>query len=309
VPLITGHAISYSPLLYRPLAQWPIVRSFLVGQVTQPVSEREETPERLAAYAQRIDAAFERVILELQAAAIETLVVLVSDRHRIFDETNTPQLHVFAGEEIWGDPALAKLGEAPQRHTLRTDAATGRLLADELAHVGFDVAETRDGFRPAGDAERGAGAPLIEPVSRLRERLTALQIVPVHVNAFVDPCIDGSRMHAFGIALARALALSERRCGVLASGGLSGDPGGYMAGWIDETLDRWVLSRLSTGRSAELGSLFAMESVTLRGSTREIRLWAAAGAALESLGARGHVVDYLPFHHAAVGTAFMHWGG
>ena len=309
MPLITGHAISYSPLLYRPVAQWSVVRSFLVGNVAQPVSERGETPELLATYAQRIDAAFERVILELQAAAIETLVVLVSDRHRIFDETNTPQLHVFAGTEIWGDPALAKLDEAPQRHTIRTDSATGALLADELAHIGFDVAETRDGFRPAGDAGRGAGAPLIEPICRLRERLPALQIVPVHVNAFVDPCIDGRRTNDFGIALARALALSERRCGILASGGLSGDPGGYMAGWIDETLDRWVLSRLSTGRSAELGGMFAMESVTLRGSTRELRLWAAAGAAMESLGAHGRVIEYLPFHHAAVGTAFMQWGG
>ena len=47
-------------------------------------------------------------------------------------------------------------------------------------------------------------------------------------------------MAPFGAALERALALVPERVGVLVSGGLSGDPGGAMAGWIDDVLDRWV---------------------------------------------------------------------
>lgn len=304
--LVFGLAASYSPLLYRPRARWPEIGAQLVGDVTQPLSAQLETPECLDGYAQRLNAAFATAAARLAGARIETLIVLVCDRRRLFDDSNTPQLHIFVGDTIWGDPARPEFGEPPARVELACDAELANFLAEELVGAGFDMAESRGAFRPLGDPERGVGAALIEPLRRLGgERMP--RIVPIHVNCHVDPCISAHRMAPFGRALSRAAALVPGRVGILASGGLSGEPGGAMAGWVDDVLDRWVLARLRTGRSADTGGLFDIDSMTLRGATREIRLWTAAGAAMEESGRRAKVVEYLPFHHSAVGTAVAVW--
>lgn len=306
MPLVSGHALSYSPLLYRPRGDWAKINLELVGDAVQPKSAGAETPERLDTYAERIDRSFASIAVALSAARVETLVFLTADHGTMFDDTNTPQVHVFVDDDIWGDVSRADLGETASRSVLPCDADVAARLADELVHSSFDIAESRGAFRPQGDPERGAGAAFVEPALRLL-RDTAIRVVPVHVNAHVEPCMRGERMAKLGVAIARALAFCPQRVGIVASGGLSGDAGGYMAGWIDETLDRWVLDRLLTRRSAEIGRIFDMESLTLRGSSREIRLWAAAGAAMEQVGAEPTILDYIPFHHAAVGTGFMHW--
>ncbi len=304
MPLIYGQALSYSPLLYRPRKRWSDVRATLVGDVVQPRAAGAETPDRLDVHARWLDDAFWLAAERLDEMELDALVVLVSDRARTFDDTNVPQLHVFAGDAIWGDPALPQLGEPPAPAAFRCDGELGSRIAEELARAGFDVSETRDGYRPLGDPLRGAVGALVEPLLRLE---AVAPIVPIHVNAHVEPCISGRRMAPFGAALARVLDLVPQRVGILASGGMSGEPGGAMAGWIDDVLDTWVLTRLHFGRSEDLGGIFEVRSQSLRGATREIRLWTAAGSACESAGLRAHTGGYLPLHHAAVGTAFMHW--
>jgi protocatechuate 4,5-dioxygenase beta chain len=305
MPLVFAQAISYSPLLYRPRARWPEIYAFLAGDVTQPLAAADETPERLDAAASKVDAAFGLSAERLAAAQLDALIVLTSDRGQMFDLRNTPQLHVFAGDEIWGDPAIPELGEQPNRVSFTCDALLARTIAEELAIVGFDVSEGTV-FSPLGNPERGVGAALIEPLLRLALP-SDTRIVPIHINAHVAPAIAGRRAVEFGAALAHALALVPGRTGILASGGLSGDPRGRLAGWIDDVLDQWVLQRLASARSRDIGAIFEVESQTFHGTTAEIRLWMAAGAAMESSGSRGHLTTYLPLSHAAVGTAFMHW--
>ena len=308
MPLVHGEALSYSPLLYRPQARWADVRAALVGDVTQPLSAREETSERLEACARMLDEAFWFAAERLERARLDALIVLVADRGRVFDLRNTPQLHIFAGDEIWGDASLPALGESPGPVKFSCDADLAAFISEELASHGFDISETRGTFEPLGDPQRGAGAAFVEPVVRLTAG-AGPRVIPIHINAHVAPAITGHRMVAFGRALADALALTSKRVGILASGGLSGDPNGTLAGWIDDVLDRWILARLATGRSGDLGSIFDIESQGLRGSTGEVRLWIAAGAAMEHAGTLGRLATYVPLHHAAVGTAFMHWGG
>lgn len=308
MPLVHAEALSYSPLLYRPRARWAEVRALLTADVTQPLSAREETPERLDEYGRAIDEAFWFAAERLARARLDTLIVLVSDRGQLFDLRNTPQLHVFAGNAIWGDPAQSALGEAPNPVDIPCDADLALFVGEELATHGFDISESRGTFEPRGDPGHGAGAALVEPLLRLAVP-AACRIVPIHVNAHVAPAIGGHRMIAFGKALAHALALTPKRVGILASGGLSGDPSGRLSGWIDDLLDRWILARLGTGRSRDLGSIFDIESQGLEGATAEVRLWIAAGAAMEHAGFAGRLETYIPLHHAAVGTGFMHWGG
>lgn len=304
MPLVYGQAVSFSPLLYRPRERWHDVQAMLTGDVVQPAAAALETDELLGQYAARINDAFWLAGERLKTSHLDALVVLVADTGRTFDDSNTPQLHVFAGTEIWGDRAYAQLGETPQVATFACAAQAGAQIAEELAREGFDVSETSGAYRPAGDPERGAVPALTEPLHKLE---VTTPIVPIHVNAHVEPAIAGTRMIPFGAALGRVLSMLPQRFGVLASGGLSGQPGDVMAGWIDGVLDRWLMARLSLGRARDTAGIFEVQSQSLRGSTREMRLWTAAGAACEAAGLHAHADEYIPLHHAAAGIGFMHW--
>ncbi|WP_428568140.1 hypothetical protein [Ramlibacter sp.] len=291
-------------MLYRPRDRWSIVSRFLTGSVPQPAAAGDETPERLAAASLRIDAAFHALRESILRAKLDSLVVLVADRARTFDDANTPQIHVHAGDSIWGETALTQAGEPSAIRHLPCDSAGADLAIEELFDAGFDVAESHGDFRPRGDAERGAVPALVELMHGLD---AGLPVVPLHLNCHVAPALRGWRAHEFGGALGQALAHSGRRFGVLASGGMSGDPHGYMAGWTDPELDRWVLRRLETGRSAKVASMFDVQSNALRGNSAELRLWLAAAAAMEQAGGAGRTIDYFPLHAAATGVGFFTW--
>lgn len=290
--------------MYQQREHWADIYAALVGDVVQPASAENETAATLDAACNRIDAAFRAAAARFEAAALDAVVVIVADRGRLFDASNTPQLHVLVGDEITGNRSCGDLGEAREPYTLRCDASLAGFLAEELAADSFDVAETRGAFRPLGDPQRGAGSALTAPLLRLG---ITTPIVPIHINCHVAPAISGRRMPLFGAALARVLALVPKRVGVLASGGLSGQPGEAMAGWIDDVLDAWILERFQTGRSADTARIFDVESQTMRGQTQEVRLWTAAGSACEVASLRPAIDEYLPLHHAAAGIGFMHW--
>lgn len=304
MPIVLGAGVSYSPLIYRQRSQWPAVSALLIGDVTQPQSREREDDERLADYEQRIAASFEAISEAIEAARLDALILLYADRGDVFDESNFPQLHVQVGGEIWGDAALRGLGEESVRSRLQCDADVAELLVEELVRSGFDMSEGRAEFRPLGSAGRGVGPAASEAGRRLG---AGLPVVPLHVNCHVEPTLPGARLHAFGRALAKAADLSDRRLGLLVSGGLSGDPEGPMAGWIDDVLDQWVLARLARGQSGEMARMWNARSRTLMGNSAELRLWTVAAAALEQAACNARVIDYMPVHHAATGVAFVAW--
>jgi hypothetical protein len=255
-----GMGVAYSPLLYRD---------------------------------DRFGAAFGTAEKLIAQARLETMVLLVADRGRYFDQSNTPQFHVYAGDEIWGDTAK-----------LTCDSATADLLLEELVWSGFDVAESRGVFAPAGDPVRGVVGALVDAAQRFARDA---MIVPIHINCHVSPAASGHRAHAFGAALAQAAAFSDKRIGIIASGGLSGDPGGYLDGWIDPTLDSWLLRRLATGRSKDAAGIFDVDSTSLVGNAAELRLWLSVAAAMESRGASAQVIDYIELKQAGIGAGIAVW--
>jgi hypothetical protein len=309
MPLGLGLALSHSPVLYRPRDQWEQIYQQLVGDTPQPNRAGAETPEVLDEFVGRIEAGFQDLRRQLEEYKPDALLVIVSDRRRMFDETQAPQLHVYMGSEIWGSMRYTDLGEtssASDRAIIPCHAALAGYLAEELTWEGFDMNLSRMKFTPLGDPAGGVGHNLTDPVMKLVPNLD-IPIVPIHVNGHVNPAISGHRMAPFGTALAKVLASLPERVAILASGGLSGDPRGYLAGWIDETLDHWILTRLSRGKADQLKTLWDLDSDTVRGATREVRNWIVVGGAMEEAGAKASAFDYIRFHHATVGTAFASW--
>ena len=309
MPVGLGLACSSSPVLYRPRDQWEDIYKQLIGPVEQDLRAAEETPEKLDEYAGRIEAGFAELRGRLEAYRPDALVVLFSDKGRLFDETQVPQLFVYKGDEIWGSTRYTDLGEEESesaRVTIPCHNELGDWLMTEMTWAGLDISQGRDKFNPQGDPEGGAGHSLTDAVLKLVPKLN-IPIIPFHINGHRNPAISGRRVVAVGRTIAQVFDERPERIALLASGGLSGDPRGYLGGWVDARLDDWVLTRLQRGRTEELGSLWDMDSNTLRGSTREVRTWMAVGAAMEMVGAKAVLADYIRFNHAAVGTGFAWW--
>lgn len=304
MPIIMGAALSYSPLLYRERGAWDAVSAFLRKGAIQPKSAAAEDGQVLDGYAERVRNGLSAIEQAIARAELDAIILLSADRGTQFDSSHVPQIHFQVGGELWGDPAIAALGEPARRLSLTGESEAGALIIEELVRDGFDLAEARDKFDPVGDPQRGLAPAAIEAASRVAG---GLPVVAISLNCHVAPVIGGRRAHHFGLSLERAARLSVKRLGILATGGLSGDPEGRMSGWIDDIFDRWVLTRLERGRSRDLARVWDASSRTLLGSTAEVRLWAAAGAALEQAGCRATVHDYLPIHAAAAGTAFTTW--
>ena len=108
-----------------------------------------------------------------------------------------------------------------------------------------------------------------------------------------------------GRAIAAALKHRPEKVAIMASGGLSHDPRGPRAGWIDTPLDHWVLEQLRGGNGEALCQLFQFDSDTLRSGTGEIRSWIVVAGACDA--AQATIVDYIPAHHAVTGLGFAYW--
>jgi protocatechuate 4,5-dioxygenase beta chain len=308
MPLGLGLAVSHSPLYYRPREQWEDIYQRLIGDVPQDNRAEVEAPETLDNYEKRLNAGFDALKAKLTAYKPDALVVAMSDTGRVFSQIHVPQLSVLVGNEIWGTTHYAELGEEPaedKKVTLQVNQDVARWLVDELTEEGFDMNVNRV-FKPLGDPDNGAPHTLTDPYTRIVGEL-GVPVVPLFINAHLDPCITGHRMPPLGHAIAKVLSERDEKIAILGVGGLTGDPQGYLAGWVDELLDDWILTRLSRGRAEQLKTMWDVESITLRGATRGVRNWIVVGAAMEALGAKAKIVDYIRFHHATVGTAFAYW--
>lgn len=304
MPIIMGAALAYSPLLYRERSAWDAASALLRKDATQPKSAASEDATALDGYAGRVTRGLAAIEQAIARANLDAVILLSADRGTQFDNSHVPQIHFQVGGELWGDPSIAALGEAPRRIALAGESEAGAIIIEELVRDGFDIAEARDQFDPVGDSQRGLTPAAVEAAARIA---TGIPVIAISINCHVAPTIGGGRAHRFGLALERATRLTGKRLGIVASGGLSGDPQGGMSGWIDDVFDRWLLARLERRRSADLTRIWDARSRTLLGSTAEARLWAVAGAALEAAGCRPTVHDYLPIHAAASGIGFMSW--
>jgi protocatechuate 4,5-dioxygenase beta chain len=176
-------------------------------------------------------------------------------------------------------------------------------LLKELNRRGFHVSESKE-LKPLGRPKRGIGHAFTRPVVKVTPALN-VPIIPFHVNAYFPPMPSARTCYELGQSIARVLKDRPEKVAIMASGGLSHDPRGPRAGWIDTPLDRWVLEQLRGGTSEALCHLFEFDSDTLRSGTGEIRSWIViAGACSE---ARATIVDYIPAHHAVTGLGFAYF--
>ncbi|WP_300009874.1 hypothetical protein [Pseudonocardia sp.] len=287
-----------------PVEHWPPVYELLVDGVPQPGSAAAETPEANAAAKQRIDSGFATLRRVLTDARPDALVIVGDDQDEVFGPAFNPTLAVYCGAEVSGRTLPRLGGPADHRVTLPCHDEFARHLARELTQRGFDPAVMSE-LRPLSRPDDGIGHAFSRPAHALGVADAGIPVVPVFLNAYHDPLPSGRRCYELGAAIREIADGRPERIAICASGGLSHDPMGPRAGWIDQRLDTWVLSCIGEGRGEELTQLFTFDSDTLRGGTGEIRSWITVAGAFA--GRPGTVVDYIPLHHAVTGLGFAYW--
>lgn len=302
-------AMSNAPAMYRPTKDWQAIYDTQTTEGIPPPNELEhEDDKALDEYAERIKKAVDTLRAELNRYAPDVVVVLGYDDGTCFGDAQVPQFCTYTGAKLDGTTAITALGEQPDDHKVSFECSPEFAweLQANLVDQGFDMSYMAVQNPLGSNPENGTSSAFTRPLSLLLDGIDAA-IVPLFINCHVEPTPSGGRCLAFGKALAQALEESPVKVAVLAVGGMSHDPNGARAGWIDNRLDNFVLRHMSKGTTIRLQRMFDVDSDTTRGGTGQLRTWIAAAGAAEANGGKGSVVDYIPVLRAMTGLGFVYW--
>jgi hypothetical protein len=286
--------------------QWPTVHRGLSLDVPQPAELAQETPEVIDTYVRRVTQGFATLKTQLEAAKPDAVFIIGDDQNELFSAALIPSFAIFVGDAAEGTYSISWVGEKPKDHWIKLpcNPAVAKLALDGLVERGFDFGFAEK-LVPLARPELGIGHAFTRIGRAMRLVESGIPAVPIFTNAYHPPLPSAARCYALGQALRDIFAKRPERVAIYGSGGLSHDPRGPRAGWVDEPLDRWVLDRIARGEGAHLRSLFTTDSATLRGGTGEIRNWIAVAGAYD--GSKATVVDYIPARHAVTGLGFAYW--
>lgn len=301
-----GLASSHAPALFCPPEAWPTVYAAIPDYMkdSQPHTAKLETPEVNRQHFERGNRNFEVLRQEIEEFEPDAIIFIGDDQGDMFNNSNMPAFSVFTGDEAWGSTLPWYMNEPAEnsRITMKIETDLARHILKGMIKNDFDPAYC-DSMQPLGNPERGMSHMVVFPYPKLIPN-GDIPIVPIFINEYFPPMPSAQRCWKLGKVLREICDNYPGRIAIYASGGLSHDPGGPRAGWVDEPLDRWVLERIERNEDEELCNLFSFDSDTLRGGTGEIRAWVSVAAAC---GRAGRVVDYFPSHHTKVGLGWAVW--
>src|SRR5262245_2791163 len=128
-------------------------------------------------------------------------------------------------------------------------------------------------------------------------------VVPIMINTLADPQPSVKRCMALGRVIGDVVRHSSRRIGLVATGGLSHDPGERNHGYIDQEFDRGFLDAMESGDLNRLSG-YTVESFAAAGAgTIELLSWVALAAAMR--GSRSELIAYEPISQWAAGVGMM----
>lgn len=306
MPVVLGLASSHAPFILSPAASWPTVHRGLVGDVPQPAALAQETPEVIESHLGRIHAAFGEMRRQLEETKPDAIIIVGDDQDEVFSGALIPHFALFLGDDIEGTTSISWLGQSNADNRIRMPChpRIARIALQGLMDRGFDVSFSTK-FTPLARPDRGLGHAFTRVARLAGIADLGIPVIILYMNAYHPPLPGAARCYAFGKALREIFANRPERIAVFGSGGLSHDPLGPRAGWVDEPLDRWVLERIEQGEGAALQNLFTFDSDTMRGGTGEIRCWIVVAGAFD--GMKGRCIDYIPSPMALTGLGFASW--
>jgi protocatechuate 4,5-dioxygenase beta chain len=234
-------------------------------------------------------------------AAKPDLIVAFSNDHLLnWPLNNTPDFTVgiadeHAGPADWFDEWLAM-----KKYRIPGHARLARHIVNEGARYGVAFSYLRDMQFDDG---------ISVPMHYLNPDAT-IALVPVTMNCTVPPIPSPRRAYEVGNHLRDVMRgyPGDERVAVLATGGLSHEPGGPRYFWVDEEFDRWFLGLLERGDHRTLLEECTLERMEEAGSggTAELNAWILAMAFTRG---GADVLAYMPAIDWRTGTGMVVWDG
>jgi protocatechuate 4,5-dioxygenase beta chain len=235
----------------------------------------------------------------LEAAKPDVILGFSNDHLLNWPINNIPEFTVGIGEEHvgpadWYDEWLGM----PTKYRIPGHARLARHIVNEGARrrVAFS-------FLRQMQFDDGFSVPMhyLNPYN-------AIPLVPISMNCTVPPIPLPERSYQVGITLREMLKAypDDVRVAVLATGGLSHEPGGPRYFWVDEEFDHWFLEMLRRGDHAALLRECTLEKMEAAGSggTAELLAWIMALAFTRG---PAEVLAYMPAIAWRSGTGMVIW--
>jgi aromatic ring-opening dioxygenase catalytic subunit (LigB family) len=232
-------------------------------------------------------------------AARPDVIVLVSHDHLLnWPINNTPEYTVGIGAEHVGPADWYDEWLALEKYRIPGHPALARYLVNEGARRRLALAYLRD-----MQFDDGVSVPMhyLNPEGDIA-------LVPVTMNCTVPPIPTPQRAYEVGTTLREMVHAypGALRVAVLATGGLSHEPGGPRYFWVDEEFDRWFLDLLGKGDHETLVRECTLERMEAAGSggTAELLAWIVA---LAFTTGPAEVLAYMPAIAWRSGTGMVVW--
>ena len=232
-------------------------------------------------------------------AARPDVIVLVSNDHLLnWPINNTPEYTVGIGAEHVGPADWYDEWLALEKYRIPGHPALARYLVNEGARRRLALAYLRD-----MQFDDGVSVPMhyLNPEGDIA-------LVPVTMNCTVPPIPTPQRAYEVGTTLREMVHAypGTLRVAVLATGGLSHEPGGPRYFWVDEEFDRWFLDLLGKGDHETLVRECTLERMEAAGSggTAELLAWIVA---LAFTTGPAEVLAYMPAIAWRSGTGMVVW--
>jgi aromatic ring-opening dioxygenase catalytic subunit (LigB family) len=234
----------------------------------------------------------------LEAARPDTLVMFSNDHLLNWPINNIPEYTVGIGADHVGPADWFDEWLGMEKYRVPGDPALARFLVNEAARRGLSLAYLRE-----MQFDDGISVPThyLNPDARFR-------LVPVTMNCNVPPIPTPARAYEVGRVLGDVLRAypSPTRIAVVATGGLSHEPGGPRYFWVDEEFDRWFLDLLKAGDHERLLRECTLERMETAGSggTAELLAWIVVLAMTRG---PADVLAYMPAIAWRSGTGMVVW--
>ncbi len=234
----------------------------------------------------------------LEAARPDTLVMFSNDHLLNWPINNIPEYTVGVGDEHVGPADWFDEWLGMEKYRVPGDPGLARFLVNDAARRGIALAHLRE-----MQFDDGISVPThyLNPDARFR-------LVPITMNCNVPPIPTPARAYEVGRALGESMRgyPAPTRIAVIATGGLSHEPGGPRYFWVDEEFDRWFLDLLKLGDHARLLRECTLERMEAAGSggTAELLAWIAVLAMTRG---PADVLAYMPAIAWRSGTGMVVW--
>jgi aromatic ring-opening dioxygenase catalytic subunit (LigB family) len=237
-----------------------------------------------------VHGAFAAMRDELQAARVDALIMLTSEHWANFFLDHIGAFCVGRGDgfsgpiEPWLNIAKAVVpGDPPLATSLIEAAYAGGVEPSYAYELEFD---------------HGTMLPLHFLTPEMN-----VPVVPVIFNTLAFPQPTAARCFTFGQIIGDVARRSPQRVGIVATGGMSHDPGERRHGIIDSAFDARFLDAMSRGDNAALTALSGADFSAAGAGAFELLSWIALRGALGS--ATGRVLGYEAATAWATGLGFM----